>query len=202
MNEFVPASLSDCSVAGIGETSDELLVCAAQSGNHAAFIELNKRHAKKVLPRIYQITKNWEDAEDVLQDAFMKAFVHLGAFEGRSSFSSWLTRIAINSALMMLRKRRAVEVPIDAHGDTNERWCPQELPDCRRSPEHLYAQQEVERQLSRAIHRLRPPLRTVIQLRQANEYSTKEIAAALGISVAAAKSRLLRAKMALRASML
>ena len=100
--------------SGLRDMSDELLVSAAQAGDAYAFAELKDRHANKLLSRIYRITRNWQDAEDVLQESLMKAFLHLPTFESRSSFSSWITRIAINSALMLLRKRRGVEVSIDA----------------------------------------------------------------------------------------
>ena len=176
-----------------------MLVSAAQAGDASAFVELKDRHANKLLSRIYRITRNWQDAEDVLQESLMKAFVHLPTFEGRSSFSSWITRIAINSALMLLRKRRAVEISIDAPGVEGETWSGWEIADIRRTPEEAYAQWEAEQHLRYAIRRLRPPLRKVVHLRRTEDYSTSEIAAALGISVAAAKSRLLRAKMALRA---
>ena len=179
------------------EATDEFLVSAAQAGDRAAFVELNKRHATKLLPRVYRLTKNWQDAEDVVQETFLKAFVHLRKFEGRSTFSSWLTRIAINSALMVLRKRRAVEISIDGYGndgDTSQAW---ELADVDETPESLCAKLQREELLRSAMDHLRPSLRKVIQLRQVRDYSTKEIAEELGISVAAAKSRLTRAKVAL-----
>jgi RNA polymerase sigma-70 factor, ECF subfamily len=184
------------------EINDEQLVSAAQAGDALAFVQLKDRHANRLLPRIYRITRNWQDAEDVLQETLLKAFVHLPTFEGRSSFSSWLTRIAINSALMLLRKRRVVEISIDApaaDGDTLSGWEPA---DARKTPEEAYAQWELEEHLQSATHKLRPALRTVVHLRRTEDYSTSEIAAALGISPAAAKSRLMRAKIALRASML
>jgi RNA polymerase sigma-70 factor (ECF subfamily) len=84
------------------EVADELLVSAAQCGDSQAFVELSKRHSRKLLFKAYRITQNWQDAEDVVQDSFMKAFTHLHTFQSRSSFSTWLTRIAINSALMLL----------------------------------------------------------------------------------------------------
>lgn len=187
---------------GLNDLSDDLLVSAAQAGDASAFVELKDRHANKLLSRIYRITRNWQDAEDVLQESLMKAFVHLPRFEGRSSFSSWITRIAINSALMLLRKQRAVEISIDSPGVEGEGWSGWEIADIRRTPEQAYAQWETEQHLRNAIGRLRTPLRKAAHLRRTEDYSTSEIAAALGISVAAAKSRLLRAKMALRASML
>jgi RNA polymerase sigma factor (sigma-70 family) len=187
---------------GPSELSDESLVLAAQTGDHPAFVELKNRHANKLLLRIYRITKNWQDAEDVLQESFLKAFLHLPTFEGRSSFSSWITRIAINCSLMLLRKRRAVEISIDTPVIDGETWSGWEIADIRKTPEEAYAQREVEQHLRFAIRRLRPALRKVVHLRRSEDYSTSEIAAALGISQAAAKSRLMRAKTALRASML
>jgi RNA polymerase sigma factor (sigma-70 family) len=187
---------------GLNQLSDELLVSSAQTGDSLAFAELKNRHANKLLARIYRITKNWHDAEDVLQESFLKAFSHLSTFEGRSSFSSWITRIAINSALMLLRKRRAVEVSIDALATDGESWSGWEIADTRKTPEQAYAQWEGEQHLRIAIRRLRPALQRVVHLRRSEDYSTSEIAKALGISVAAAKSRLMRAKTALRASML
>jgi RNA polymerase sigma factor (sigma-70 family) len=186
---------------GPSDLSDELLVSAAQAGDASAFVELKDRHANKLLSRIYRITRNWQDAEDVLQESFLKAFVHLPGFEGRSSFSSWITRIAINSALMLLRKRRVVEVSIDAFASDGGTWSGWEIADIRTTSEEAYAQREVEQHLRSAIRRLRPALRKVVHLRRSEDYPTSEIAAALGISVAAAKSRLMRAKTALRASM-
>jgi len=183
------------------DASDDSLVLVAQSGDHDAFMELRRRHAKKLLPRIYRITRSWEDAEDVLQDSFLKAFVHLKTFEGRSSFSSWLTRIAINSALMLLRKRRVVEISIDSSAIDDEHWSGWELADNGKNPEEAYVQRELEQHLHYATRQLRPALQRVVHLRRTEGYSTSEIAAVLGISPSAAKSRLMRAKTALRASM-
>lgn len=182
------------------EMSENMLLSAARLGNRDAFVELCNRHSKKILPRVYQITKNWEDAEDVLQDSLLKAFVHLEGFEGRSSFSSWLTSIAINCALMLLRKRRGSQISLDHFQDdaqTRLSWEPRDLGE---TPEGRYARQEREELLRSAIHRLPAIFREVVELRHTQECSTSEIAQALGISVAAAKSRLLRARMAVRAS--
>ena len=104
MNSFF--STGTLSVQDILETSnDETLVAAAKTGEHQAFSELWNRHSKKTFSTMYRITRNRQDAEDALQDAFLKAYVHLKNFDGRSSFSTWLTRIAINSALMILRRK-------------------------------------------------------------------------------------------------
>ena len=165
-------------------------------------MQLKDRHAHKLLSRIYRITRNWQDAEDVLQESLLKAFIHLSTFEGRSSFSSWLTRIAINSALMLLRKRRMVEISIDDSAIDGENWSGWEPADTRKNPEETYAQWELEQQLRSATRQLRPALRNVVDLRRMEDFSTREIAAALRISPSAAKSRLTRAKTTLRASML
>jgi RNA polymerase sigma-70 factor (ECF subfamily) len=185
------------------EMSDEMLVSIAKSGDANAFVELSKRHAGKVFQAAYRITRNRQDAEDALQDSFLKAFVHVKDFQERSSFSTWLTRIAMNSALMMLRKKRhGSEISIDiADGhEGNFETC--ELRSPIEDPESRYVRRERERELREAIVRLPQVFRDVVELRQAREYSTREIAQALGISVPAVKSRLSRAKSALRTSLL
>jgi len=131
----------------------------------------------------------------------MKAYMHLNTFDGRAKFSTWLTRIAMNSALMILRRRRAhPETSMDwsADGETWQQW---EMTDKRANIEEHYARQETRRHLKRAIHRLRPALRNIIEIQQSHGSSVKEIAEAAGISVAAAKSRLLRARTVLRRSL-
>ena len=178
---------------------DELLVARAKDGDTSAFVELRERHSTKVLRTVFRITRNWEDAEDALQESLLKAFRHLNGFENRCGFSSWLTRIAINSALMTLRKRRACkEISIDIAGDDCEIFGRLELQDLSEDPECRYALCEREEFLNGAILQLKPGLRDVIQLSQMDEYSMHELAECLGISVPAAKSRLLRARRALR----
>src|SRR6201990_1178177 len=183
-----------------GILSDEPLLSAARSGDRSAFVALCEGHAGRIVGKIYHITRNWQDVEDVLQESFLKAFIHLKDFEGRSSFSSWLTRISINTALMLLRKRRFVELPIDylyEDRDTCRKWEPR---DSKEDPESDCVRRERERLLRRAILRLPPIFREVIEMRHVQDRSTREIAQTLGISEAAAKSRLLRAKTVLRAS--
>jgi RNA polymerase sigma-70 factor (ECF subfamily) len=185
------------------ETSDEMLASRAKSGDMDAFVELSQRHANRVFQTAYRVTRNRQDAEDVLQEAFLNAFTHLKNFEGRSSFSTWLTRIAINSSLMTLRKRRNChEIPIDG-GDGPVGnfvvWEPQSPMD---DPESHYVRGERRKSLRKAIHGLPPIYREVIQLQEANERSLREIAQSLGITVSAVKSRLARAKSALRTAMI
>lgn len=175
---------------------DELLISAARLGDANAFSELYERHSRKVLPRVYRITKNREDAEDVLQDAALRAFLHIKGFEGRASFSTWLTTIATNSALMILRKKRGGEISIDQTSDDNSR--PWEYSDGAETPEARYAGCERDALLTGAIRRLPYIYREILELQRSDEYSTAQIAEQLGISPSAAKSRLMRARKTLR----
>jgi RNA polymerase sigma factor (sigma-70 family) len=181
--------------------TDEALVAASKRGDHPSFMELWTRHSNRAFKMVCRITGNRDDAEDAIQEAWMKAYMHLNTFDGRAKFSTWLTRIAINSALMTLRRRRAhPETSMDwsADGETWQQW---EMADKRANVEEHYVRTETERHLKRAIHRLRPALRTIIEIQQAHDSSVKEISQVAGISVAAAKSRLLRARTVLRRSL-
>ena len=183
------------------EMSDETLAARAKSGEMDAFVELSQRHANRIFQTTYRVTRNRQDAEDALQEAFLNAFTHMKNFEGRSSFSTWLTRIAINSALMTLRKKRNChEIPIDDGPVGN--FVIREPQSPIGDPESHYVRGERHKLLRKAIHRLPPAHREVIQLRQAKEHSVREIAQSLGITVSAVKSRLSRAKSALRTSMI
>jgi RNA polymerase sigma factor (sigma-70 family) len=200
MSSYCPAGAISVQ-AILTSSDDQTLVAAARTGEHLAFSELWNRHSKKIFNTMYRITRNRQDAEDALQDAFLKAFVHLKNFDGRSAFSTWLTRIAINSALMILRRKRAhPEISMDGgvDGDAWQHW---EVADRRVNTEEHYARCESERHLKRAIHRLRPSLRTIVEIQQVHDNSIKEIAEIAGISVAATKSRLLRARTVLRRSL-
>ena len=188
---------------GPTEISEAALVSLAKLGDSDAFVQLSELHSDRLLRTIYRITRNRHDAEDAVQDAMLRAFSHLKAFQEKSSFSTWLTRIAINSALMILRKKRGCyEIPfygIDDSGDNYECW---ELKSPAENPESRLARKEREELLRDAILRLPQSLREVVELRQARDYSTREIAQALGISVPAVKSRLSRAKLTLRTALL
>jgi RNA polymerase sigma-70 factor, ECF subfamily len=185
------------------EISNEMLVSRAKSGDVNAFVELIERHADKVFQTTYQVTRNRQDTEDALQESFLRAFIHLKEFQERSSFSTWLTRIAINSALMILRKKRnCSEVPIDrtdGPAGNFENWEPRSPWE---DPESRYVRRESHELLRQAIQQLPPVSRDVIELLQVKEYSCREIAQSLGISVPAVKSRLARARKALRTSLL
>ena len=185
----------------LDNSNEEMLIKAAKVGEHSAFSELWRRHSTRAFRSAYRITGNREDAEDALQNAFLNAFVHLKSFDGRSTFATWLTRIAINSALMVLRKQRACpEISIDWSADSDT-WKSWEVEDRRVNIEEHYAAKETEQHLQRAIGRLRPTLRDVIELRRLHECPVKEIAEKTGISINAAKSRLMRARMSLRRSL-
>jgi RNA polymerase sigma factor (sigma-70 family) len=183
------------------DMDDDLLVQSAQAGQEWAFVELCTRNSKRVFNTIYGVTKNREDAEDALQDSMMRAFLHLKQFDGRSSFATWFTRIGINSALMILRKRRIrLETSIDAttEGETWQTW---QIADHSADPEKYYVGHERSLHLQKAICRLPSALRLVVERGQMEGHSMKQIARNMGISVPATKSRLARAKVALRKSM-
>ncbi len=182
---------------------DERLVEAAKRGHSMAFATLSERHRQQLFRAAHRITRSREDAEDAVQDALLRAFVHMADFDGRSSFATWLTRIAINSALMILRKKRAsVEIAADRNDDFAADGLRDEIADYRPNPERRYAQSEEEKLLKKAIRSLRPALRVVVQIQQLQERSMRETAEAIGISLAAAKGRLFHAKNALRRSVI
>jgi RNA polymerase sigma factor (sigma-70 family) len=181
--------------------SDEMLAARVKSGDMDAFVVLSQRHANRVFQTTYRVTRNRQDAEDALQEAFLNAFTHIKNFEGRSSFSTWLTRIAINSALMTLRKKRnSHEIPIDDGPVGN--FVIREPQSPMGDPESHYVRGERHKLLRKAIHRLPPIYREVIHLQESKEHSLREIAQSLGITVPAVKSRLSRAKNALRTAMI
>src|ERR1700744_305550 len=180
---------------------EDLLIRAAQSGQEWAFVELCARNSKRVFNTIYGVTKNREDAEDALQDSMMRAFLHLKQFDGRSSFATWFTRIGINSALMILRKKRIrLETSMDTTED-GESWQTWQIADYSANTEEHYVGHEKSVRLKRAICRLPGTLRSVVELGQMEGHSMKQIANNMGISIPATKSRLARAKVALRKSM-
>jgi RNA polymerase sigma-70 factor (ECF subfamily) len=191
--------------AGYADSSDRLhgldeneLVEAAKAGQDAAFNELLRPHSKRILRVIYRITKNREDAEDALQDAFLKAFVHIKNFDNRSKFSTWLTRIAINSALMVIRKKRPeARLFLDA-GEDGGRFDLAAIPDHALTPEASYAKRERRAMIRGAIRALPPTIRQAIELQRLEELSVTETAERLGLSLAAARSRLFRARDTLR----
>jgi RNA polymerase sigma-70 factor, ECF subfamily len=182
----------------IARDDEHLLVKAAKSGDLASFEELVNRYEQKIFRLTMNITRNREDAEDAMQDAFMKAYSHLNTFQQGSRFYTWLVRIAANEALMRLRKRRPNQFSLDEPIEGDDDIIPREIEDWGPSPEQRYAQSEMREILSNAIDELQPDFRVVFVLRDVEGISTEETAEALGISVAAVKSRLLRARLKMR----
>jgi RNA polymerase sigma-70 factor (ECF subfamily) len=180
-------------------SEESILVEAARSGDIGAFEALVRRYDRNVFRIAQHITQNREDAEDVVQDAFLKAYQNLGQFQGQSKFYTWLVRIAVNEALMRLRRRRPDRmVSIDEDVQTEEDSIPREIADWSPNPEQRYSQAELKEILGKTIQGLPPSFRTVFVLRDVEGLSTEETAAALELSVPAVKSRLLRARLQLR----
>jgi RNA polymerase sigma-70 factor, ECF subfamily len=175
------------------------LVSAAKAGNTAAFEELVNRYERKIFRLGMNITQNREDAEDVMQDAFLKSYQNLDRFQGESRFYTWLVRIAVNEALMKLRKRRPGQVSLDEPlTDEGDDSVFREIEDWGPSPEKRFAQTELNDILNSVIAELDPIFRVVFLLRDVEGLSTEETGQILGISSAAVKSRLLRARLKLR----
>ena len=178
---------------------ESALVAQAKAGDQNAFAELVNKYERKIYRLAKNITRNDEDAEDVLQDAFLKAYTHLDNFKGDSKFYTWIVRIAVNEALMRLRKRKTDRtVPLDEPVELGEETVQREIAVWEDNPEQQYSQEEWRRILDEAVDTLKPDFRTVFVLRDIEELSTEETAETLGISVPAVKSRLLRARLALR----
>ena len=175
------------------------LVAKAREGDSGAYNQLVTRYSPKIYRLAKHITQNDEDAEDVLQETFLKGFEHLGDFHGQSKFYTWIVRIAVNESLMKLRKRKSSRtVPLDEPLDTGEDTVVREIAVWDENPEQQYSREELAQILDEAVQSLRPVFRTVFVLRDIEELSTEETAEALGISVPAVKSRLLRARLQLR----
>ena len=182
-----------------GRKDDEAaLVTEARSGNTTCFETLMSRYERKIYRVAKNITKNDSDAEEVTQEAFFKAFEHIEDFKGESRFYTWLVRITVNQALTNVRKRRPNQFSLDDPIETEELSIPREIEDWGPTPEAMYSQNELAEILSRTIAELHPPLGVVFQLRDVKNLSTQETSKLLRISVAAVKSRLLRARLALR----
>jgi RNA polymerase sigma-70 factor (ECF subfamily) len=186
-------------VVGRAVRDDLDLVHATQAGDVSAFEELVDRYDRKLLRIAEHITHNREDSQDAAQEAFLKAFQHVGDFREHSQFSTWLIRITVNQALMKLRKRRTTkEVSLDedllAEGD----MLPREVADWAPNPEELYRASELRDILIKALEGLRPALRTVFVLRDIEGLSIDQTAEVLDLSPAAVKARLWRVRLQLR----
>lgn len=177
------------------EESDWDLVVAVKNGEDRAFEILVKRYKARILSLAFRITRNREDAQDVMQQSFQNVFVHLQKFQGRSSFSTWLTRIAINEALMYLRKNRVVLRAVSLE-EVNLEYASvlsTESSDARANPEELYIQREKEQILSFVIDRLPPLLQGAVRL-YLDDLTVKEVGQCLGVRISAVKARLFRGR--------
>jgi RNA polymerase sigma-70 factor, ECF subfamily len=184
------------SQAGVDETT---LVAQSRTGDTVAFGELVRRYEAKIFRLAQHVTQNREDAEDVLQETFMKAYEHLDQFQGNSKFYTWIVRIAVNQALMKLRRRKTDKsVSLDETIDTGEDTIVREIAAWDEDPEQRFSREELGGILDTAVDSLEPPYRSVFVLRDIEELSTEETADALGLSIPAVKSRLLRARLQLR----
>lgn len=179
--------------------TDAPLVERAKAGDAAAFTRLVEKYESRIFRLTKHITQNQEDAEDALQEVFLKAYTRLDTFEGNAKFYTWLVRIAVNESLMKLRKRRSDrEVSLDEPVESNEDEFIREIAVWDGTPEQKYSQVELRKILDDAVDSLAPIYRTVFLLRDVEELSTEETAEALNLSIAAVKSRLLRARLQMR----
>lgn len=182
--------------SGFDETA---LVAQARKGGVEAFTALVNRYEGNIFRLARHITQNPEDAEDVLQETFLKAYEHLEDFQGNSKFYTWLVRIAVNQSLMKLRKRKSdASVSLDDPYDTGEETVTREIAVWDPNPELTYSREEIRGILEKAIDSLPPTFRAVFVLRDIEGLSTEETATALNLSIPAVKSRLLRARLRLR----
>lgn len=182
--------------------TEQALVTSARRGEAQAFEKLVKRYEPRILALALRYTRVREDAEDVVQQSFQKAFVYLPRFEGKSRFSTWLMRIAINEALMLLRKRRSSpEIPILETVPAGETDVPFDFPCSDPSPEDSCLHEEQKRILSAAMRQLNPRSRQAVELRELGDLSTEETARILGVSIGAVKARLFYARRKLRKSL-
>ncbi len=178
---------------------DTALVNLARDGDTSAFEQLVSRYERKIYRLARHITDSESDAEDVLQETFLKAYGHLDGFQGNSKFYTWLVRIAVNESLMKLRKRKSGRtVSLDEPSDNGDEPLVREVAVWEGNPEEQYSNEELRSILEKAIQSLKPAFRTVFVLRDVEELSTEETAAALDLSIPAVKSRLLRARLELR----
>jgi RNA polymerase sigma factor (sigma-70 family) len=178
--------------------SDGALVAGAKRGDTRAFEKLVSRHEQRVLAVAQRITNNREDAEDVAQESFHKAFLYLDDFQEKSRFSTWLTRIAINEAFMLLRRRRGVFEVLPENPDDGMKSSSEAFVDQSPNPEESCSQRERKQLLTEAINCLSPTIRTAILLRDIEERSVKETAQILGASITAVKARVFQGRRKLR----
>ena len=177
---------------------DAELVAQAQDGKLEAFEELVRRHSQLIYRTLTAILGNPADAQDAMQDALLSAFKHIGEFQGRSKFSTWLVSIARNTALQRLRGRKNVESLDEGEYDEDEDFRPRQVRDWQDNPEQCYSKSEMRQLVERGILALPAKYRVVVMLRDIEQLSTDEVARQLELSVPAVKVRLLRGRLMLR----
>lgn len=176
------------------------VVSAARNGDNAAFCFLATKYRRRIINTVMRITGRFDDAEDVTQEALLKAFVKIGGFRGACSFSTWLTRIAINEALMWKRRPiRRAEVSWSNGSDLDELGLVPEFADKRPNPEECYRGQEQAYIFVAASKGLKPALRQALELCDLNGGSMNDLARMQGTSVSAAKAGLFRGRKQIRA---
>ncbi len=194
-----PATSQPSGTPAAIDRPEGLLVAQAQAGSYEAFEALVNLYEKKVYRLALRLTGNKEDAEDVLQETFLKVFEHLHNFRRDSRFYTWLVRIAVNEGLMRLRKRRSDRTePLESQVDEDGFTIPHDVRDWKPNPEEILAREEMEALLLNASMTLPENLRTVFLLRDVEEMSTDETADLLHITSGAVKARLFRARLQLR----
>ena len=190
------------STGALAEWDEQDVVARAKSRSEIAFDELVKHYERRVFRVAQNITRNNENAEDVVQNAFVKVFHNLPAFRGDSRFYTWLVRITVNEALMKIRRRpRYKQVSIDEWKETDDSCVPLEIEDWGPNPEQRYSEEELQQILATTINELKPAYRAVFQLRDVDGLSTEETAEALALTSSAVKTRLQRARLTLRNSL-
>jgi RNA polymerase sigma-70 factor (ECF subfamily) len=193
-NEFADREGSDYVAA-----SDDQLLAAAKASDGRAFEVLSGRYVKSIRKRVHRIVRNSEDTQDVVQESLLKAYHHLPELKECYSFSKWFMTIAINTALMLIRRKKArPEISFDQHDANDQTWTMWNIPDRSPSTEQTYARQETLAFVSRAMNHLPPMFRIVLEQHHVHGKPLREVANMLGITVASAKSRLFRARRTLR----
>lgn len=183
---------------GLSTDPDAAVIAKVQNGDADAFEDLIARHSRRVYRTLLGILGNQEEARDAMQDTFVKAFQHIGAFQGRSRFSTWLTSIASNTGLQLSRDRRPMQSLDEGLADEDEGFRPRQIRAWTEDPEQLYSRTETRALVEESVMKLPPKYRVVLMLRDIEQLSIEETAAALGLGIPALKSRHLRGRLMLR----
>ena len=182
-----------------GKSNEERLIRRIRNGEQELFYELIRPYERRVYATAFAITRNESDAEDVAQEALLKAFKHLDQFRSEARFSTWLIQITVNEARMRKRRERSSMVePIEDRQDDEGNYTPREFADWREIPSETLERKEIRQKLTEALSELGEKYREVFVLRDMQQLSIEQTAKMLNISTAAVKTRLLRARLMLR----